>query len=275
LVFWTQNQQRTHHKVGTTWPSKAIHTAIYTKGACPYTHRATDNRRTECAGLPWWSFGSRRARIGCRGSPHTFCTKPAVFRARPCQVDTVVGRAARRYCCGSLGLALRSSHNSSAGGSVQRQCQLGSDVLEKQQAWYKTYGATLCSRSLHASSRTVFNMFKKTCGTKFSTLLCSSGSDAQSTQREVYTAVLECLSCLQLESNDNFPPLYFCRYLVFREKFTWVSSRRRDAFKNTLRTARGSTNKKFSCSLWRFLMFWSEYFCCEIVCFGLDCPMVI
>ena len=75
LVFWAQNQQRTHHKVGTARPPKAIHTAIYAKGACPYTHKATHNRHTECAGLPWWSFGSRRARVVCRESPHTFCTE--------------------------------------------------------------------------------------------------------------------------------------------------------------------------------------------------------
>ncbi len=130
LVFWTQNQQRTHHKVGTARPPKAIHTAIYAKGACPYTHRATHNRHTKCAGLPWWSFGSRRARIVCRGSPHTFCTKPAVFRARPCQVDNDAGRSPRRCCYGSFGALVLSSHNSSAGGSVQRHCQLGMDVLE-------------------------------------------------------------------------------------------------------------------------------------------------
>ena len=68
------------HKVGTARPPKAIHTAIYGKGACPYTHRATDNRHTECAGLPWWSFGSRRARIGCRGSPIRFV--PSVWYKR-------------------------------------------------------------------------------------------------------------------------------------------------------------------------------------------------
>jgi hypothetical protein len=113
LVFWTQNQQRTHHKVGTTRPLKAIHTAIYAKGACPYTHRATDNRHTECAGrsVPWWSFGSRRARIACGGSPHTFCTKPAEVRAHTCQVDNDAGRAARLNCCGSLKASLPSSHN--------------------------------------------------------------------------------------------------------------------------------------------------------------------
>ena len=72
LVFWAQNQQRTHHKVGIARPPKAVHTAIYAKGACPYTHRATENRRTECAGLPWWSFGSRCARVVCRGSPIRF-----------------------------------------------------------------------------------------------------------------------------------------------------------------------------------------------------------
>ena len=91
---------------------------------------------------------------------HTFCTKRMVqktktaeVRARSCQVDNGTGRAARQNCYGSLGLTLPSSHNSLSGGSVRRHCQLGMDVLEKQQAWYKTYGATLCSRSLHASSR--------------------------------------------------------------------------------------------------------------------------
>jgi hypothetical protein len=72
LVFWAQNQQRTHHKAGTARPPKAMHTSIYAEGTCPHTHRATNNRHTECAGLPWWSFGSRRARIACEGSPHTF-----------------------------------------------------------------------------------------------------------------------------------------------------------------------------------------------------------
>ena len=80
LVFWTQNQQRTHHKVGTARPPKAIHTAIYAKGACPYTHRATHNRHTKFAGLPWWSFGSRRARVVCRGSPIRFV--PSVWYKR-------------------------------------------------------------------------------------------------------------------------------------------------------------------------------------------------
>jgi hypothetical protein len=140
LVFWAQNQQRTHHKVGTARPPKAIHTVIYAKGACPYSHRASHNSHTRCAGLPWWSFGSRRARIVCRGSPHTFCTKPVVFRARSCQVDKVAGSAPPINSFGSLGTSCLSSHNSSAGGNVQRHCQLGIDVLEKQQAWYKTYG---------------------------------------------------------------------------------------------------------------------------------------
>ena len=80
LVFWTQNQQRTHHKVGTARPPKAIHTAIYAKDACPYTHRATHNRHTKCVGLPWWSFGSRCARIVCRGSPIRFV--PSVWYKR-------------------------------------------------------------------------------------------------------------------------------------------------------------------------------------------------
>ena len=52
----------------------------------PIYHRTTDNRHFECAGLPWWSFGSRRARIVCRVSPIRFVpslsmvqkTKPAV-----------------------------------------------------------------------------------------------------------------------------------------------------------------------------------------------------
>ena len=85
---------------------------------------------------------------------HTFCTKRMVqktktaeVRAHPCQVDNDAGRAARRCCYGSLGLACLSSHNSLAGGRVQQPYQLGMDVLEKQQAWYKTYGATLCRRS--------------------------------------------------------------------------------------------------------------------------------
>jgi hypothetical protein len=102
LVFWSQNQKRTHHKVGTARPPKAIHTAIYAEGACPYTHRATHNRHTECAGLPWWSFGSRCARIACRGSPHTFCTEPTEVRAHPCQVDEVAGRSPRLNCYGRL-----------------------------------------------------------------------------------------------------------------------------------------------------------------------------
>ena len=29
MVFWAQNQQRTHHKVGIARPPKAIHTVIY------------------------------------------------------------------------------------------------------------------------------------------------------------------------------------------------------------------------------------------------------
>ncbi len=122
LVFWAQNQQRTQHKVGTTRPPKAIHTAIYAKGACPYTHRATHNRHTKCAGLPWWSFGSRRARIVCRGSPHTFCTKPAVFRARSWQVDKNAGCSSGRCCYVNLGQALRRCYNICAGRSVQRSC---------------------------------------------------------------------------------------------------------------------------------------------------------
>jgi hypothetical protein len=79
LVFWAQNQQRTHHKVGTARPPKAIHTATYAEGAWSYTHKATDNRHTECAGLPWWSFGLRRTSFACGGSPHTFCTTPTQF----------------------------------------------------------------------------------------------------------------------------------------------------------------------------------------------------
>ena len=76
MVFWAQNQQRTHHKVGTARPPKAIHTAIYAEGACPYTHRATHNRHAECVGLPWWSFGSRRAQIVCRRPKLPWLTEP-------------------------------------------------------------------------------------------------------------------------------------------------------------------------------------------------------
>ena len=60
----------------------------------------------------------------------------------------------RRCCYRSLGASVPSSHNSITGRRVRRHCQLGMDVLEKQQAWYKTYGATLRRRSLRASSRT-------------------------------------------------------------------------------------------------------------------------
>jgi hypothetical protein len=83
LVFWAQNQQRTqatHHKVGTARPFKAIHTAIYAKSACLHTHGATDNHHTKCTGLPWSSFGSRRARIVCRGFP--ICFVPSVWYKR-------------------------------------------------------------------------------------------------------------------------------------------------------------------------------------------------
>jgi hypothetical protein len=89
--FGPQNQQRTHHKVGTARPTTAIHTAIYAEGACPYTHRATHNRHTECVRRPWWSFGSRRARIVYRGSLVRFVPsvwykrqKTADVRAQPC-----------------------------------------------------------------------------------------------------------------------------------------------------------------------------------------------
>jgi hypothetical protein len=78
---------------------------------------------------------------------HTFCTKRMVpktktaeVRAHPCQVDNDAGRSPRLYCCGSLGALPPSSHNSITGRRVERHCQLGMDVLEKQQAWYKTYG---------------------------------------------------------------------------------------------------------------------------------------
>jgi hypothetical protein len=63
LVFWAQNQQRTHHKVGTTRPPKANHTAIYAEGACPYTHRATDSRTLSVRGC----LGGRSA-WGVQGS---------------------------------------------------------------------------------------------------------------------------------------------------------------------------------------------------------------
>jgi hypothetical protein len=93
--------------VGTARPHRAVHTAIYAKGACPYTHRATDNRHTECAGLPWWSFGSRRARIVCRGRPcvlyqaccYRFCrlyhTRGTKTYGRPSADDPCTPRAER------------------------------------------------------------------------------------------------------------------------------------------------------------------------------------
>ena len=79
-VFWGQNQQRTHDKVGTARSPKSIHTTIYAEGGCLYTHRTANHHHTECAGLPWWPFGSRRARIGCRGSPIRFV--PSVWYKR-------------------------------------------------------------------------------------------------------------------------------------------------------------------------------------------------
>jgi hypothetical protein len=132
LLFLAQNWQRTYHKVGTARPSKAIHTANYAEDACPYSHRVTDNRHTECAERPWWPFGSRRARIACGGSPHRFCTKPAVVRARLCHVDDDASpNPARLNCCGSLGAALPSFHNSLAGRRGYHY-HLGMDVLELQ-----------------------------------------------------------------------------------------------------------------------------------------------
>ena len=75
---------------------------------------------------------------------------------------------------------------------------------------------------------------------------------------------------------QNFPTLYFCRHSVFsRGKIAWVSSGRRDALKNTLRTAGWSTNKKFIFYYGGFWCFWCEYFCCEIVCLGPYCPILI
>jgi hypothetical protein len=35
----------------------------------------------------------------------------------------------------------------------------------------------------------------------------------------------------------------------------------------------GQPKKKKLLHVCRLLMFWSEYFCCEIVCFALDCPV--
>jgi hypothetical protein len=94
LVFWTQNQQRTHPKVGTTRPPKAIHTAIYAEGVCPYTHRATDNRHTECGGWSRWSFGSRRARIVCKGSPIRFV--PEAYGTKDRNYAGLVGKTNRK-----------------------------------------------------------------------------------------------------------------------------------------------------------------------------------
>ena len=61
----------------------------------------------------------------------------------------------------------------------------------------------------------------------------------------------------QVRIQQNFAPLYFCQYLVLyiKKKITCVNSECRDAFKNTLRTARGSMNKKLTFLLCRFLMF--------------------
>ena len=60
----------------------------------------------------------------------------------------------------------------------------------------------------------------------------------------------------QVRTQQNFAPLYFCRHLVlWGGEITWANSECRDAFKNTLRTARGSMNKKLTFLLCRFLMF--------------------
>jgi hypothetical protein len=59
---------------------------------------ATDSHHTECAGLPWWSFGSRRARIAGGGSRHTLCTKPdkTCFLLVLLSVDVAQARARER-----------------------------------------------------------------------------------------------------------------------------------------------------------------------------------
>ena len=48
----------------------------------------------------------------------------------------------------------------------------------------------------------------------------------------------------QVRIQQNFAPLYFGQYLVLWGKNYRVNSEYRDAFENTLRTARGSINRK-------------------------------
>jgi hypothetical protein len=61
-----QTQQCAHHKVGTTRPPKAIHTAIYAEGMCPYTHRASEQPTTVTLSVRG-CLGGRVAR-GVQGS---------------------------------------------------------------------------------------------------------------------------------------------------------------------------------------------------------------
>ena len=54
---------------------------------------------------------------------------------------------------------------------------------------------------------------------------------------------------------QNFPPYIFVNNGPLEKKIKWVNSARRGASEKTLRTARGSTNKKLTFLLCRFLMF--------------------
>jgi hypothetical protein len=59
-----------------------------------------------------------------------------------------------------------------ASGDLINLANVGMDVLKLQQAWYKTYGATLRRRSLHASSRTTT---KQPCTLSVAVVGCSTG----------------------------------------------------------------------------------------------------
>ena len=91
-------------------------------------------------------------------------------------------------------------------------------------------------------------------------------------QREL----LECTIASSIRIQQNFPSLYFCRYLIFWGKNYMDELRTPRRVRNYPQNCKGSTNKKFI-YYGGFWCFCSEYFwfCCEIVCFGLDCPIFL
>ena len=91
-------------------------------------------------------------------------------------------------------------------------------------------------------------------------------------QREL----LECTTASSIRIQQNFPSLYFCRYLIFWGKNYMDELRTPRRVRNYPQNCKGSANKKFI-YYGGFWCFCSEYFwfCCEIVCFGLDCPIFL